>query len=154
MASGGDPCYPPRMTSLAAVLNDPEKKSVIVDECVALIESEVKSKGLLLKAGYKTVKNFKPGFVRAVINGLLPDWAEALGPLQAEAAEKGVGVGAHLRANSGRAADAMLSVTDAKAEGSTNKVVKKAYSGLRGTAKKHVESAVPGLAAIVDKYVG
>ena len=142
------------MTSLAQALEDPAQKPAIVDECIALIDSEVKGKGMLLKAGYKTVSGIKPGFIRAVVNGLMPDFARALEPLHEEANAAGVPVDAHLRANASRAADAMLSVTDAKAAGSTNKVVKRAYSGLRGSAKKHVEAAIPGLSAIVAKYAG
>ena len=59
---------------------------------------------------------------------------------------------AHFSANAGRAADAMLSITDQKAERSTNGVVKKAYSTLRGTAKSNVEAAIPALARLVVKY--
>ena len=140
------------MPSLADALKDPQKKPAIVDDCLALIESEVKSKNFIIKAGYKTISGFKPGFVRNVVSDLLPEFAKALEPLHEEAQSGGKDVVAHFSANAGRAADAMLSITDQKAERSTNGVVKKAYSTLRGTAKSNVEAAIPALARLVVKY--
>ena len=54
--------------------------------------------------------------------------------------------------NASRVADALLAITDKKAERSTNGVVKSAYGKLRGMAKSNVESAIPGLAKIVSNY--
>jgi hypothetical protein len=140
------------MPSLVDALNDPSKKPTIVEDCLKLIETEVKGKGLFIKAGYKTVSNFKPGFVRNVVNDLLPQFAGALEPIHQEAVSGGKDVHAHFSANAGRAADAMLSITDEKAERSTNGVIKKAYKSLRGTAKNNVEAAIPALARLIEKH--
>jgi hypothetical protein len=51
-----------------------------------------------------------------------------------------------------RVADALLSVTDSKADGAQSGVVRKTYTKLRPSAKKHVEEAVPGLAVLLEKY--
>ena len=140
------------MPSLADALSDPAKKPAIVDDCLALIDAEVKSKNFLIKAGYKTVSGIKPGFIRNVVSDLLPEFAKALDPLHKEAVASGKDVVSHFSANAGRAADAMLSITDGKAERSTNGVVKKAYGSLRGTAKSNVEAAIPALARLVVKH--
>jgi hypothetical protein len=46
----------------------------------------------------------------------------------------------------------MLSITDARIKHSNNSLVKGTYEKLRGSAKKHVEAAVPDLVQIVNKY--
>lgn len=142
--------------SLKQSLENPEKKPLIVADCLDLIDAEVKDKsgfgGMAIKAGYKAVKGVKPGFVKNVVNDLLPEFADALEPLSQEAVAAGKPIGTHLKANSDRAADALLSVTDGKAERSTNGLVKSTYKKLRGSAKKNVESAVPRLADLVDSH--
>lgn len=144
------------MASLSEVLTSEAKKKTVVDDCCALIDAEVDAKGGLsgfaIKAGYKVVKNVKPGFVRAVVIDLLPEFALALDPMFQEAQSKGVPVTTHFNQNSGRVADGLLSITDAKAKKSNSGAVKGAYEGLRGIAKKNVESAVPRLAKLIEKH--
>lgn len=142
--------------SLKHSLENPEKKPLIVEDCLQLIDAEVKDKsgfgGMAIKAGYKAVKGVKPGFVKKVVSDLLPEFADALEPLSQEAVAAGKTVGAHLKDNSDRAADALLGVTDAKAEKSTNGLVKSTYKKLRGSAKNNVEAAIPRLAELVDTH--
>jgi hypothetical protein len=144
------------MPSLSAALTDEAKKPVIVDDCLKLIDAEVADKGglsgMAVKAAYATVKGIKPGFVKAVVDGLLPDFAQALEPLHQEATAKGQDVKSYLVANQSRAADALLAVTDAKAAKSTNGVVKGTYSKLRGSAKKNVEAAIPRLGELIARH--
>jgi hypothetical protein len=54
--------------------------------------------------------------------------------------------------NPSRTADALLGITDARIEHTSNGVVRGAYNKLRNSAKKDVEEAVPGLAKIIDNY--
>ena len=140
------------MSSLVTALQNDANKDTIVDDCLALIDTEVKGKGLLIKGGYKTVKGFKPGFVRNVVRDLLPQFAAALEPIHQEAQGAGADTKAHFVANRERAADALLAITDEKAQRSTNKVVKSAYKRLRGSAKKNVADAIPALAELIDKH--
>lgn len=144
--------------SLADILTDASRKNAVIDDCLDILEKEVADKsglsGMAVKAGYKAVKGFKPGFVRNVIHDLLPEFAAALDPIAAEATSQDRSVSAHLMANSGRVADALLAITDKKAERSKNKLVKGTYEKLRGTAKKNVEQAVPRLGALIEKYSG
>ena len=49
---------------------------------------------------------------------------------------------------------ALLSVSDAKVERSKSGMVKSTYKMLRGSAKKHVEEAVPRLAGLLEKHAG
>lgn len=144
------------MTTLNDVLNDEAQRAAIIEDCCQLIDSEVAQKkglgGMAVKAGYKLVQGIKPGFVGGVVAKLLPEFADALEPLRSQAAAKGQSLSAFFEANPGRVADALLAVTDAKAEHADG-AVKGAYGKLRGSAKKNVESAVPGLGKIVEKYL-
>lgn len=144
------------MPSLTESLTDPAKKSVVVDDCCKLIDEEVADKGgisgLAIKAGYSAVKGIKPGFIRQVVDDLLPEFAKALEPIHAEAAGKPSA--SHLQANAGRAADALLGITDAKAVKAKSGVVKGTYEKLRPTAKKHVEQAIPRLSRLIEKHAG
>jgi uncharacterized protein YjbJ (UPF0337 family) len=143
------------MPALPEVLNSPEKKNQVVDDCCVVIDQEVDDKGglsgIAIKAGFNVVKGVKPGFVRQVVFDLLPEFAQALDPIYQEAKSKNVAVSPHFNQNSGRVADALLTITDGKAARAKG-VVKSAYDRLRGTAKKNVEAAVPRLGRLIEKH--
>lgn len=143
--------------SLRDVINDPKKNSAIVIDCVKLVDEEVSAKGglsgLAIKAGYAAVKGVKPGFITEVVEKLLPEFADKLDVIWEEGRKDGKLVSQFV-ANKPRVADALLSVTDAKAKGAKSAVVRGTYEKLRGTAKKNVEEAVPRLARLLEKHVG
>jgi hypothetical protein len=58
----------------------------------------------------------------------------------------------HLCAQKSKVAEALLSVTDEKAQRADNALVATTYKKLRPSAKEHVEQAVPGLATLLDKH--
>lgn len=144
------------MASLTETLTSDTKKAAVVDDCCALIDAEVADKGgisgLAIKAGYAAVKGIKPGFIKHVVTELLPDFASALDPLYQEARTAGKSVSTHLSANASRAADALLSITDAKVKHSKIALIKGTYEKLRGSAKKNVEAAVPRLGRLIEKH--
>lgn len=141
--------------SLSQQLADAGKRQGLIDDCVALVDDEVEKKsglgGVVIKTGYKAVKGIKPGFIRKVVDKLFDEWAAKLDPIWDEGAEKS-SPRAHFEAQRSRVADALLSVTDAKADSAESGVVRKTYGKLRPTAKKHVEDAVPALAGLLEKH--
>jgi hypothetical protein len=128
----------------------------VVDDCVVLVADEVKKKkglgGMVIKAGYKAVNGIKPGFIRKVVDKLFDEWAAKLDPFWEEAIAADKKPSAHLESNRSRVAEALLSVTDAKVDGAQSKVVRGTYKKLRPSAKDHVEAAVPGLAAVLERH--
>lgn len=140
---------------LSELLKDDTKKNDIIKDCERLVDDEVASKGgisgFAVKAGYGAVKGIKPGFIGRAIEKLLPDFAEKLDPIWADCMKEAQPTAAFERQRP-RVSDALLSVTDAKVQHAESGVVKKTYSTLRGSAKKHVEEAVPRLAKLLDKY--
>ena len=140
---------------LRDVLLNSDKNAAVVSDCCTLVDEEVASKGglsgLAVKAGYAAVKGIKPGFIREVVEKLLPEFADKLDPLWTEA--KGSGNATKFMADQrGRVADALLSVTDGKIKSAKSGLVRSTYEKLRGSAKKNVEEAVPRLARLLEKH--
>lgn len=144
------------MGSLIDALTADSTKSNVVKDCCDLIDAEVKDKGgisgLAIKAGYGAVKGIKPGFVEGTVADLLPEFAKALDPIYAEAKSANKPVADFFTSNPDRVANALLSITDAKAAKAKSGVAKSAYDKLRGSAKKNVEQAVPRLGKLIEKY--
>jgi hypothetical protein len=143
------------MTTLRDKITAPDVHPQVIAASVELIEAEVASKrglsGTAVKVGYKAVKALKPGLINDAVEKLLPDFATALEPMYA-ASGGGSAFEDYLVAHPTEAADALLSVTDAKAEGAKNKTIKKTYERLRGSAKGHVEAAIPNLAQTLGRF--
>ncbi|MCX4239788.1 DUF6918 family protein [Paraliomyxa miuraensis] len=150
------------MATLVEKITDPSVHPQVVAGCLQLIESEVGSKsglsGAAVKAGYKVVKTLKPGIIEDAVTKLLPEFATALQPMyeRSGAPEAGERSGQvfsdHLVAHQEKAADALLGVTDRKAQGAKNQTLKKTYDRLRGSAKTHVTAAIPGLARTLGRF--
>jgi hypothetical protein len=138
------------------MLGSAPKRAQVIDDACRVLDDEVADKGgisgLAIKGAFTVVKNVKPGFIREVVDALLDDFLKCLDPLYQEALTKGARPGAHLQANAGRMADALLGITDARAARAQRAVIKSTYDKLRPTAKKHVEAAAPRLAALLDRH--
>lgn len=142
--------------NLSDVLNDEATRASVINEVVDLIDGEVgKQKGLsgvAVKTGYRLVQGVKPGFVRKVVQNLLPEFAAVLEPICEQALAEGQTISGYFAANSQDIAEALLAVTDGRVQKSDQGPVKGAYGKLRGSARKNVQAAVPGLGVIVEKY--
>ena len=143
--------------TLKSALLDTAKRPAVIADLGALVDAEVAAKGgisgAVIKTGYAAVKKVKPGFIAHAIDSLLPRFVAALEPLWAEHRSAGGGdFGAFLAARPDRSADALLSVTDARAKASGKENLKKGYDKLRPSAKKNVIEALPRLGKVIDKY--
>ncbi|MBN2195564.1 MAG: hypothetical protein JW751_22280 [Polyangiaceae bacterium] len=145
------------MATLREKLSTGTKRQAVVDDALLVLDQEVADKsgltGIAIKAAYAMVKGVKPGFIREVVDHLLDDFVDALEPIAAEAAEKGQRAGPYLETNRSRVADALLAITDRKAQNAQNRAIKAAYERLRPTAKKHVEAAAPRLGRMMEKHL-
>ena len=144
------------MPSLREILDSGNKRPAVVDDACKVLDLEVADKGgisgFAIKAAYKVVQGISPGFVRQVVEHLLDEFLDALDPVYQEAIAKGEPPGVYLRGQSSRVADALLAVTDKRAERAQRAVIKKTYEKLRPSAKRHVEDAAPRLAQMVDRH--
>ncbi|MSP63983.1 MAG: hypothetical protein EXR72_27305 [Myxococcales bacterium] len=142
------------MPKLADHLTAPEKRPVVIKELAVLVDQEVASKGGLsgfgIKAAYAMVKAIKPSFVPDVISGMFDECVAKLEPIYAEYATGSVKQ--HFAGRAPAVAEALLAVTDGRAQRTTHGTAKKAYLKLRPTAKRNVEEAVPRLAELIERH--
>ena len=140
---------------LSETIQDQAVRANIAKDCSQLMDEQVATKsglsGLALKATYGVVKGVGAGYIPGAIERLLPEAFVALDPMWAEGVQEGDPV-EHLIQNRSRTADMILSVTDAKIEKTSNKIVRSSYNKLRKSVKSDVEESVPGLAKIIGNY--
>jgi hypothetical protein len=147
------------MPTLEEILLTPENKPHVIDDCLTLIDQEVKGKsgvsGTAVKLAYKTANAFASGYLRGMVELLAPDMIIELEPFWADFTASGAGdFGDYLVKHGDAVSEALLSVTDRRAETSTRPTILKAYKTVRGSASKHVTAALPALGALVQKYAG
>lgn len=144
------------MATLLETLGKHPKRQAVVSDCERLIDEEVADKGgisgFAIKGAYKLVKGFKPGFIPDVVDALLDDFCKKLQPLVDDARGQNRPIGAFFTDQRGRVADALLAITDERAQRSSHAAVRGAYEKLRGMAKKNVEEAVPRVGALIEKH--
>jgi hypothetical protein len=143
--------------TLQEILLAPDIQPKVIADCQTLIEEEVSEKsgvsGATVKLAYKTVKTFAPGHIRHMVKSLLPELADKLEPYWADfTASGGSEFGDYLAKRGNEVAEALLSVTDARAARSSRPTIIKAYKAVRGGAVKHVEAALPRVGDLVLKY--
>jgi hypothetical protein len=146
------------MTNLLERLGAEPTRAKVVEECVTLIDNQVKSKGgvggMAVRASYATIKAIKRGFVPGVVNALLDDWLSKLQPHHDRWASGGSGsFSDFLIARSDEVAEDLLAVTDARAEKTTHTTAKKMYVKMRPSAKKNVIEALPELSKLIERQL-
>ena len=129
----------------------------LVADTKALVDGELANKGGIsgttVKAAYKAVTAFAPGYYDHAINTMLPEMIVKLDPYWADfLASGGADFGDYLAKNGGEVSASLLTVTDDMAQRSGRAAVVKAYQLVRGGASKNIEAALPALGAMVQKY--
>ena len=140
------------MPSLVEQLAQGSNRPLIIDDCVELIDGQVKQKGFIIKSAYATIKAIKKRFVPEVVDSMLDEW---LGKLQPHydrwVVTKTPTLSEYLVARSGDVAEDLLSVTDARAANTSHTTAKKMYGRMRDGAKQNVIEAIPALATMIEK---
>ncbi len=144
------------MTILRERLGSGEKRQQVIDDACRVLDEEVADKsglaGIAVKTAYALVKGIKPGFIRQAIDHLLDEFLDAMSPIVEEAEQRKVAPGSLVLQDPARLANALLTITDRRAQKAESGVVRKSYEKLRPAAQKHVEAAVPRLARMLDKH--
>jgi hypothetical protein len=133
-------------------------RAKVIEDCVALIDAQVKAKGglggMAIKGAYATIKTIKRGFVPSTVDALLDDWLGKLQPHYDKWAAGGTGTFSEfVIARSDDVAEDLLQVTDERAAKTSHTTAKKAYEKMRGGAKKNVIEAIPELARLIEKHL-
>jgi hypothetical protein len=108
--------------------------------------------GKAVKLAFRAVKSVNPGMIPMSIDALLDDFCAQMQPFW-EAAQNSVQTTrVYFNANGDAIANALLSITDERAKNSTQRVLRGAYSKLRGQAVKHITASMSGLADLIEKH--
>ena len=144
------------MATLQEQLLTPANAPHLIADTKALVEGELASKGITaapLKAAYKAVTTFAPGYYEEAITAMLPGTVYQLEPFWGDfKTSGGADFGDYLAKRGEEVAEALLAVTDEMARESGRVAVVKAYQLVRGSASKNIEAALPALGALVQKY--
>ena len=143
--------------TLPEILLAPDTQPHVIADCLKLIEQEVSAKsgvsGTAVKLAYKAASTLKPGYLQSTVESLIPDLADSLEPYWADFAGSGAAeFGDYLAKRGDEVSEALLAVTDRRAEFSQRPTILKAYRAVRGGAAKHVAAALPNLGYLVQKY--
>lgn len=142
------------MSSLVEQIGQPPKREHVVEDCVLLIDAQVKQKNFVIKSAYAMIKGIKKRFVPETVDALLDDWLDKLQPHYDKwAANKSSSLSDFLVSRSDDVAEDLLSVTDSRAEKTSHTTAKKMYMKMRDGAKKNVVEAIPDLAKMIEKHV-
>jgi hypothetical protein len=140
------------MSSLVEQLGKEPRRAVVIQDCVDLIDAQVKQKGFVIKSAYVAIKAIKKKFVPEVIDSLLDEWLAKIQPhYDRWATTKSTPLVDFMVARSDDLAEDLLTVTDARAERTTHTTAKKWYGKMRDSAKRNVVEAIPDLARMLEK---
>jgi len=126
----------------------------VIEQTVELIDSQVKTKGFLIKGAYSTIKTIKKRFVAETVDALLDDWLGKLQPHYDKwETAKSSTFADYIIARSDDVAEDLLKVTDERAEKTSHTTARKMYHRMRDGAKRNVVEAIPELARLLEKHL-
>ena len=127
-------------------------RAEVIAECCDLIDHQVKQKGFMIKTAYATIKALKKRFIPEVVDNMLDDWLGKIQPhYEKWQGAPGTPFSDYIIARSDEVAEALLSVTDDRADKTSHTTAKKLYHRMRDGAKKNVIEAIPDLSRLIEK---
>jgi hypothetical protein len=131
------------------------RPQVVADAC-ALLDDEVRRtsgiSGMAIRSAYRVLTGIRPGMVPSAVDGLLDPFADQLDPFYQQHVTTGVPLVDILTSQRTSMAEALLSITDDRAERSSQVTLRRAYQRVRGSARGYVEEAAPGIATLIDTH--
>lgn len=144
------------MAHLSVYLMEPEARPRVIADACDLIDAEVSRasgfSGVAVRSAYRVVRGIRPGMVPSAVDGLLAPFADQLDPFYQEHVATGEPLVEVLATQRTSMADALLSITDDRADRTGNRTLRAAYLRVRGAARQHVEAAAPGIAQLISTH--
>ena len=143
--------------TLKARLLDSDRRGAVVADLDGLVDTEVKDRsglsGTLVKGGYAAVRKVRPGIIPGTIDNLLDEFVDALEPYwTAYWGQPTPDFGAFLTVRKEEVSDALLGVTDRRAQRSSRPAITSVYSKMRPKAQENVIEALPRLGRVVESH--
>lgn len=145
--------------TLKARLLDSDRRNDVVTDLELLVDQEVGDKsglsGGVIKTGYATVKKLKPGIIWGAVSSMLDEVVDALEPYWTTCSTAATGdFGTFLSTRPEEVSEALLAITDRRAERSNRAAVTAVYSKLRPRGRDSVIEALPRLGKVIEKHAG
>lgn len=143
--------------TLAQMLLGPNTLPQVVTDCQALVDHEISQKSgvsaAAIKVAYKAVTAFAPGYYQHAVANMVPGFAYQLEPFWADFLQSGgANFGDYLAKRGDEVSEALLAVTDQLAGTSQKGAIVRAYKTVRGGAGKNIETALPNLGDLIQRY--
>ena len=141
---------------LSTYLTDPSARPIVVADACALVDDEVSRasgiSGMAVRSAHRVLMGIRPGILPAAVDGLLDPFADQLDPFYQQHVTSGRPLVEILAEQRTSMADALLSITDDRAERTSQATLRRAYRRVRGSARGYVEEAAPGIAGLIDAH--
>ena len=141
---------------LSIHLTTPAARPAVVADACTLIEEEVARtsgiSGMAVRSAFKVMTGVRPGIVPSAVDGLLDPFADQLDPFYQEHLSTGQPLVEVLSTQRTSMAEALLAITDDRAERTRQTTLRRAYQRVRGSARGYVEAAAPGIAGLIDAH--
>lgn len=146
------------MQTLSKILLNPKHRDAIIADCVNRVEARVANatglKGLGLKASLSAIKKVKPDAVPRAVTHMLPEFAAALDPIYQRFRASGErDFSRYLKQHSAEAREALMAITDARADATSHSALRSGYRKLRGTLATELEAMLPELVKGVSAHL-
>lgn len=150
------PWHDGAMVHLSEYLSEPAARPAVIADACALIDREVAHtsgiSGMAIRSAYRVMSGLRPGMVAGAVDSLLSPFSDQLDPFYQEHVATGVPLEEILLTQRSSMADALLSITDDRADRTSNKTLRRAYQRVRPAARQHVEAAAPGIAGLITAH--
>ena len=141
---------------LSQHLTVPHLRPEVVADACTLLEDEVRRtsgiSGMAIRSAYRVLTGIRPGMVPSAVDGLLDPFADQLDPFYQQHVTTGVPLVDILTSQRTSMAEALLSITDDRAERTSQMTLRRTYQRVRGSARSYVEAAAPGIATLIDEH--
>jgi hypothetical protein len=141
---------------LSVHLTSPDARPAVVTDACTLIDQEVARtsglSGMAVRSAYRLLTGIRPGMVPSAVDGLLDPFADQLDRFYQQHLTTGEPLVDILTAQRTSMAEALLTITDDRAERTSQATLRRAYQRVRGSARGYVEAAAPGIAALIDAH--
>jgi hypothetical protein len=141
---------------LSIHLTSPHARPAVVADACLLIDREVAGasglSGMAVRSAYRMMTGLRPGMVPSAVDRLLDPFADQLDRFYQQHLTTGEPLADILVAQRTSMAEALLSITDDRAQRTSQVTLRRAYQRVRGSARGYVEAAAPGIAGLIDAH--
>lgn len=138
------------MGRLKDALLGPEQRARTVRQCVEFVHAEVARRGRVVQLAYKALLALDPDFTAKAVGELIGPALDAVEPLYERGIARTTDRHQALAAEAGPIADALLSVTDARAKRIRAPLVARIYRRLRPRARSEIIDSLPRALPLLD----